>query len=465
MQLTRYIALAITTTIYVAAQIPDFTPPTPLFRAVLGSDAKEVNRVLKSGADPNEGRFLGASALVVALMQHNPAIAKALIDSGADVKTTDRTGSTTLMWAATDETADTTIIKELLRRGVDPNTANKDGDTALTWAMRRGYTPAVELLKEHGASDRRMVRDSVERAVGLLQKSGSEFVKVSGCTSCHHQSLPQMAFAVARTRGVQIDPQIADKQAKTVIAMFKPYRGQMLQGKDNIPDPAISVSYSLLGLGAEGYKPNETTEAMAHLISTQQLPDGSFRSFTARPPMESSAISAAALSLRALQLYGKDPEPYVTKARTWLLTTKPRTTEERAMKLLGLVWAKAEMSDLKPVARSLIAEQRPDGGWAQLPGLESDAYATGQVLTALHGAGVVTVSDDVYNRGAAFLLRTQRMDGSWLVRSRSFPFQPYKESGFPHGKDQWISAAGTSWAVMALSVALPPAEAQVSDLN
>jgi hypothetical protein len=30
-----------------------------------------------------------------------------------------------------------------------------------------------------------------------------------------------------------------------------------------------------------------------------------------------------------------------------------------------------------------------------------------------------------------------------------------RDSGFPHGKDQWISAAGTSWAVMALAPALP----------
>lgn len=29
------------------------------------------------------------------------------------------------------------------------------------------------------------------------------------------------------------------------------------------------------------------------------------------------------------------------------------------------------------------------------------------------------------------------------------------ESGFPHGHDQWISQAGTAWAVMDLSVAAP----------
>ena len=453
------------TRLFEAQTIPDFTPPTPLFRAVLSGDAGEVKQVLTTGADPNEGRFLGATPLIVALMQHNPVAAKALIDKGADVNATDGFGSTTLMWAATDDTADPTIVKELIGRGVDLNISNKGGETALTWALRRGYTPIVEELKKHGASDRKMVRDSVERAVSLLQKTGPEFVKVSGCTSCHNQSLPQMAFALVRKRGVLVDQQIADKQAKTVIAMFKPYREQMLQGKENIPDPAISVSYSLIGLGAEGLKPDETTEAMAYLIGRQQLPDGSFRCFTARPPMESSAISAAALSLRALQLYDTDPEAKIEKARAWLRTAKAHTMEEKAMRLLGLAWAKADSEDIKAAAQEVIAEQRPDGGWAQLPSLESDAYATGQALTALHEARQVTTADAIYNRGAAFLLRTQRPDGSWLVRTRSFPFQPYKESGFPHGKDQWISAAGTSWATMALTLSLPLADSQVSELN
>jgi hypothetical protein len=130
-----------------------------------------------------------------------------------------------------------------------------------------------------------------------------------------------------------------------------------------------------------------------------------------------------------------------------------------------LAWAKADSEDIKAAAQEVITEQRPDGGWAQLPSLESDAYATGQALTALHEAGQVTTADAIYNRGAAFLLRTQRPDGSWLVRTRSFPFQPYKESGFPHGKDQWISAAGTSWATMALTLFLPLADSQVSELN
>jgi hypothetical protein len=49
-----------------------------------------------------------------------------------------------------------------------------------------------------------------------------------------------------------------------------------------------------------------------------------------------------------------------------------------------------------------------------------------------------------------FLMDTQSADGSWYVRSRAPKFQPYFQSGFPHDHDQWISSAGTSWAVRAL---------------
>ena len=236
-------------------------------------------------------------------------------------------------------TADTKLVDKLLQLGVDPNASNKSGETALAWALRRGHTPVVESLRAHGASDTAIIRQSVEKSIALLQKSGPEFVKVSGCSSCHHQSLPQMAFAVAREHGFAVDPQIAQQQMKAVVAMFKPMREQMMQGKENFPDPAISVSYSLIGLAAEGYAPDPTTEAMAHLVSTQQTADGNFRTIPGRPPIESSVISATALSLRALQLYGDNPEQPVLRARNWLLSASPATTEERVMQLLGLAWA------------------------------------------------------------------------------------------------------------------------------
>ena len=82
--------------------------------------------------------------------------------------------------------------------------------------------------------------------------------------------------------------------------------------------------------------------------------------------------------------------------------------------------------------------------------MASDAYASGQALYALGTSGVAT-SSATFRNGTRYLLRTQLEDGTWYVRSRALGFQPYIDSGFPHGPDQFISAAATSWAVMALS--------------
>ena len=101
--------------------------------------------------------------------------------------------------------------------------------------------------------------------------------------------------------------------------------------------------------------------------------------------------------------------------------------------------------------RRVGREQRADGGWAQLPMLASDAYTTGQALVALGQAGAMAASDLAYKRGIEFLLNTQREDGSWYVKSRAIPLQPYFESGFPYGPYKWISAAATNWAAMALA--------------
>src|SRR5204863_10178270 len=100
----------------------------------------------------------------------------------------------------------------------------------------------------------------------------------------------------------------------------------------------------------------------------------------------------------------------------------------------------------------LVATQRADGGWNQLAAMDSDAYATGEALYALNIGGKAPSTDAVYRKGVAYLLNTQAADGSWHVNSRSIWLQPYFESGFPYGTDQWISAAGTGWAAIALSL-------------
>lgn len=438
----------------IQAQVANLTPQTPLIGALIRNEMAEAERLLVQGADPNEGRFAGFPPLFLVVVRQDLHLFRLMAAKGADLTVRDGSGATALMWAAFSETGDPNIVSELLERGADPLAANKAGETALTWALRRGETPVVQALRKAGASDAASIRTAVQSSLALLQKSGAQFVRVSGCVSCHHQSLPQMALAAGRTRGIDVDEMTARDQVDATIALMKPLQEEMVQNRYRVPNPPISASYLLVGLGASNYAPDAVTRAMATMIAAWQHDDGGFYGYPAiRPPLEASDFTATALSLRALQLYGEDPAQRVARARDWLRSAKPRTNEDRAMQLLGLGWAKASPEDLRSSAQALLAEQRPDGGWAQLAGLESDAYATGQSLVALHWAGEPVVSP-AYQRGVAFLMRTRFADGSWLVRSRTYPLQRLKDSGFPHGKDQWISAAGTSWAAMALSLAL-----------
>ena len=131
---------------------------------------------------------------------------------------------------------------------------------------------------------------------------------------------------------------------------------------------------------------------------------------------------------------------------TWYL---PHAT----FKLTGLVWTDGTAEEIAEQVDALLDLQREDGGWAQEPAMAPDAYATGQTLYALR-LGCVSPDHAAYQAAAEYLLRTQREDGSWFVRSRGFPFQPYFDYGFPHGTNQFISAVATSWAVMALSAML-----------
>ena len=206
---------------------------------------------------------------------------------------------------------------------------------------------------------------------------------------------------------------------------------------------------------AENAKPDLLTDALVQNIAAQQQLDGSWHDDGfARPPMGEGAFADTMLAIRAITAYGpagRKPEldARVARAAAWLASHTPATTDDRTMQLLGLRYAGADAAKLRTLARALIAQQRRDGGWPQTPFLTSDAYATGQSLVALKEAGI-PVSDPAYRKGIDFLLKTQQADGSWHVVSRAPKFQPYFQSGFPHDHDQWISMAGTNWAVTAL---------------
>jgi hypothetical protein len=221
-------------------------------------------------------------------------------------------------------------------------------------------------------------------------------------------------------------------------------------------------AWELLDFGMNGVPKNAYTDASVRVIKAMQTAQGHWSaSENRRPPMAAAEFQTAALAIYAIQHYapaGEETtsEQAVVRAVAWLNRAKPRTTQDRAFQALGLAWGNAGSDATRRAIGALAAMQRADGGWSQLPLTESDAYATGQVLYALHTAGGMSITDPVYQKGVDYLLRTQAADGTWRVRSRSIWLQPYFESGFPYGQDQFISTAGTAWAAMALAAAAQP---------
>jgi hypothetical protein len=282
-----------------------------------------------------------------------------------------------------------------------------------------------------------------------------EFIKKTGCVSCHNNTLTAMTVAMARSRSIPVDDRVASSQTKVITEYLDSWRERVLQGI-GIPGDSSTISYILLGLAAEKQPANASTDAMVRFLKTQQTPAGFWMPLAFRPPLEGDPIQTTALSLRALQLYAPAAEkdaykPVIDRGAAWIASAKPMTVDSAAFKLLGMHWSGASKAAMQDAAREIIAAQRPDGGWSQFPWMESDAYATGVALVALAESGTTAVSDPVYNRGTQYLLKTQFADGSWHVRRRAVPLQPHTDAGFPFGKDQFISAAATNWAAMALT--------------
>jgi ankyrin repeat protein len=394
----------------------------------------------------------------------NPDAVRAAIERGADVNAKDQKSRTVLMMAAISETISPELVRLLIERGADVHARNAEGFTALDFAKRLGHTPVVDVLAGAGATvgsdaDPAMafvqnngIRAAVERSLPLLQRTSLQFYKKSGCVSCHHNSLTEMTVAAARRKGFAVDESSARQDLSTVVKDIEDTRDQALQGIVTPGGFVTTTGYILMGLSAERHQSDAATDAMVRLLKLTQRPDGHWAS-TYRPPLESSEFTATAVSLRGMQLYGRNQwqstDSAIRAAASWLENAQPRTTEDRVFRLFGLTWVGASPAVQRTAVRDLVATQRSDGGWAQLPSLRSDAYATGEALAALGEAGV-GAADAAYRRGVQFLLTTQLADGSWFVRTRSHPTQIYFESGFPHGANQYISAAATNWATLAL---------------
>ena len=437
---------------------------TALMLAASDGNPEAVALLLKHGADAKARTKRNETALGNAATSGNERIVQLLLDAGAEVNVQNIRGFSPLMLAASSDTVPASVITLLLTEGASTTFTGDYDETARDLASKRGHTEVARLLGgavaakvpspavSHPAPVRRSIADAVARSFDLLEKQSYTFIRTGGCNSCHSQDLVSAAAGIARSRRLQAPREIAQLPA----SMRAPTESVMTLDVLSVG----SIGWELFDFGMNGVANSAYTDAVVRYIKAMQTAGGNWSANEGRrPPMNAGDFQFTALAIYSLRRYTPVAEQQTTDAAVaravrWLEGASPQSTQDRAFQALGLAWANAA-SSARRVARGLLTTQREDGGWSQLATIASDAYATGQALYALQVAGAVSSDDPQLRKGIDYLLRTQAQDGTWRVRSRSIWLQPYFESGFPYGVDQFISTAGSAWATMALSMAAP----------
>ena len=123
---------------------------TPFLLACTNGNPDMVHGLLRAGADPNATRETGESAIMTASRTGNLKAVKALLAYEPDLnRQENRRGQTALMWAI--EQGHPQVAKLLIERGADVNARSKNGFTPLLFAAQQNDLDSVQVLLAAGA--------------------------------------------------------------------------------------------------------------------------------------------------------------------------------------------------------------------------------------------------------------------------------------------------------------------------
>jgi squalene-hopene/tetraprenyl-beta-curcumene cyclase len=292
---------------------------------------------------------------------------------------------------------------------------------------------------------------AIDRGLGFVTRDALAWNKEHNCASCHHAALVIWAMREARQHGHAIDEPVLSALTKWV--------AESGDGKFALTRPASAPNaaspkavYFALALGADPNPDAISRTGISRLLKTvksEQTEDGSWSAWPqTRPPIfgnsDQTLTVLAVLALLPEAAAGDDSAKAARdKGIEWLIRTRSDDDPQSiAMRLV--LWTKLgrPADQWQPLVRRIKQRQNADGGWSQTKDMASDAWATGQALYAL--ADAETKPDDpAITRAQAFLVKTQRDDGSWPMVSR-----PTKPGGEGCKSLIPITGAGTAWAIL-----------------
>jgi hypothetical protein len=301
------------------------------------------------------------------------------------------------------------------------------------------------------------VQQAIHKSIDFLDKDTVRWKDKHKCASCHHAPMMMWAVNEAQIQGYAVNTKsLAAISAWT----FHPDNSAgTFPGPKNPPPPDLRLTVPLLTLAVADRKPLEVisqdgVKRGVKILLDQQAADGSWgsKSEIGRPPILDTREVMTLWTTLALtvapagQADTDAAKAARAKSQQWLAKNgTPDKHQALALRLLLDVRQGKPAATWAAAVKKLLAQQNADGGWSQVRGMASDAYATGQTLYVLSFAGI-KVDDPAIQKGTAFLLKTQKPDGSWPMPSRPV----INGSEKPANDLVPIIAAGSAWATLGL---------------
>ncbi len=298
------------------------------------------------------------------------------------------------------------------------------------------------------------VNAAIDRGLVFLAKDARAWRDAHHCASCHHASLTVWAMREADRKGRTVD--------RALLAELTKWQAEAGDGKTGVPRPAgfpkalnTKALYFALGLETDPALDATLQKGLKRLLSTvesDQVNDGSWAAWPdTRPPFfgssNDSMTALAALTLVPAAASGdRAAKQKLDRAVDWLARTKC-DDDPQSVALRLVLWRRLgrPSQEWEPLVKRIAERQNADGGWSQANGMASDAWATGQAVFALTLVPTPDTAQAIA-RGKTFLIKTQRVDGSWPMTSR-----PTKLGGAGSGSLIPITGAGSAWAVIGLA--------------
>jgi hypothetical protein len=289
-------------------------------------------------------------------------------------------------------------------------------------------------------------RQVVSNGLKYLDAGGAELEKGESCINCHHAPLRSWALREASRIDLPVDVKALSETTSTQLQ-------KLFELKDDYQNKqwghSLSTFYVLSGIddGAQPV-PKVVIDDLVKIILAEQTKDGAWKAAQQfanqrRPKHDADEVQTMWSVLALSRLESHDGALAArNRAVQWLTTTEPGTTIDSQVLRLVVENRLGKPERAAQLATKLLESQHPDGGWGWQPDDPSEAWPVGLALYALGSLGEWTPAAAIEN-AQAFLAKTQKEDGSWLVEGKLTK------------NSQMSSYFGTAWGIIGLCRTLP----------